>query len=334
MPRQRRNHALWWLWTAVVLLLGACRGVPAVGGSLPPTPGGTLATTTETALPTLSPTPVQASPTPTALRWTVTPRPSPTWPAPPTVTPVGTVPWPTYTPTPIQEPWEGTIPYARVQILRPAVESMEVSPIDFYAQVYRKVTPAIVHIELWSQWEDEPRLLYRKVVRLYEPRDPRVRFLLLREEIPFEIRPAQAWGRLQVLVRDTRGLPVTQQAVYLVLQRYGVDVPQVEQQLRTAIAVAQPAEGAVLPREGVLELQGLARYTTGLMEVLLYSRDGRILQATTVPLGPPDPRGYAPFAYTWPYRFPQGFAARLVFQLYDPRVQGVAYLESVDLRFR
>lgn len=324
-----------WLWYLALLGLVACQlpfGEPP-GALLAPWPSPSVT-------PRLAPS---SSPTATALISSSTPleeptpqtTPNPSWPMPPTVLPVRTVPWPTYTPTPLQAPWLEDLPYARIQILRPRVGSMEVSPIDFYAQIYRDVTPAIVHVELWSYWQDEARLLYRKVVRLYRPRDPRVRFLYLQEEIPFEIRPAQAWARLQVLARDTQGLPVSQQAVPLVLQRYGLDIAQVEQQLRPAVVLEQPADNQIFPREGTLTLQGVARYTTGLMEVLLYDRDQkRILLATTVPLGEPDPTGFAPFAYEWPYQFPTAFRGRLVFQLYAPRVPGVAYLESVDVRFR
>ncbi len=320
----------WWL--GLLLFTSACRFIGGTVVSTPPfqsvpaSPGAGVVPT-ETATPWTTPSPTETT--------TVTPSPPPVvWPTlPPRPSPIASLPWPSPTYTPAPTPW-GDVPYAPVQILRPGIEAAVVSPIDFYAQVYRSMTPSIVHLELWTQWEEEPRLLYRQVLRLYPPRDGGVKFFYLREDIPFEIRPAYAWGRLQVVVRDLDGLPLMQQAVHLRLLRYGVDEPSARQQLRLPIVVKSPREGAVLPLKGTLQLEGLALSTTGRVEILMYNREGRILMATSAPLSAPDPQGYAVFSLDWPYEFAQRQDMRLVFQLYDTRVEGVAYLVSVDVSFR
>ncbi len=322
----------------ILLFLNAC--VPVGTWTTLPTPTAlrpSVSPQTITSRPP-SPTPsatFSAAPsTPTATS-TSTLMPPPTWPTSSVqVTPITTLVWPTLTPTPALTPW-GTVPYAEVQILRPGIEAAVVSPMEVLLQVHRSVTPSIVHLELWAQWEEEPRLLYRRLLRLYPPKDPAVKHFLITEEVPFEIRPAYAWGRFQVVVRDGRGLPRFQQSVPLRLLRFGVGASSVRQQLRLPIVVATPREDDVLPLEGTLRMEGLALYTTGVMEVLLYDRSsGRVLMATSAFLSSPDSQGYGTFILNWPYRFSQRLDARLVFRLYDARVDGVAYLESVDVAFR
>ena len=318
--------------------LGACAPVGALTTVAAPTVSrlsvSPQATPTRLQAPVPSTTFSAVPSVPTAT-FTSTSSPPPTWPTSAVqVTPITTLAWPTLTSTPVLTPW-GEVPYAEVQILRPGIEAAVVSPMEVLLQVHRSITPSIVHLELWAQWEEEPRLLYRRLLRLYPPKDPAVKHFLITEEIPFEIRPAYAWGRFQVVVRDVRGLPRFQQSVPLRLLRFGVEASSVRQQLQLPIVVTVPRPGDVFPLEGTLQIQGLALYTTGVMEVLLYDRSsGRILMATSAFLSSPDPQGYGTFTLDWPYRFSQRLDARLVFRLYDARVDGVAYLESVDVAFR
>ncbi|GEM_PF-707297 len=327
---------VWIGW--LVILLGACAPLWTRTATLTPTATAlstqvapAVTTPAPSVTPSASPSIAPVSPTATVLSTATLPP----WPTSSLqVTPIPGLPWPTFTPTSPSTPW-GDVPYAPVQILRPGIEAAVVSPVEVLLQIHRSMTPGIVHLELWAQWEDEPRLLYRRLLRLYPPKDPAVKNFFITDEIPFEIRPAYTWGRLQAVVRDAKGLPLFQQAVPLRLLRFGVEAPSARQQLRLPIVVTAPRENAVFPLEGTLRLEGMALSTTGVMEILLYDRDsGRILMATSAFLSSPDPQGYGTFAVDWPYRFTGRLNARLVFRLYDPRVDGVAYLESVDVVFR
>ena len=291
-----------------------------------------LVTTAPSPVPTLSALPTPW-PTPTPTETPASTAAGIPWPTSPvTITPVASLPWPTPTPTPFPQPL-GDIPYSAVQILRPGLGSRVTSPFTFQAIVYQAIAPAVLYLELWAAGETEPVLLYREVLRLSTPRDPKSSFLLARK-IPFEIRPAQTPGRLQVVVRDPNGLPQMQQSVFLELLKFGLPELAPRPQLYLPIVVETPEDEARLPLQGTLHIEGLALVTTGRVEMLLYNRQGRVLYAFAADLSAPDPQGYGRFAVDWPYRFTRPQDLRLVLQLYDPRFPGVAYQESVDLFFR
>ncbi len=312
---------------ALVLLLGVARCAGPVGGlqvKVPIEPSGATPSPQPTRW-TATPTPEVFTPTPAPL---LTATPTATWTAP---APVGTVPWPSPTPTPLQTPL-ADIPNAAVQILRPGEGSFVVSPMVVVVRMHRDAFPSTVFVELWAQVGNEARMLYRRIYRYDQ--QPATTWVLLQEKVPFEIRPPEVWARFLVRLTDGAGVPKEQQAVHIRLLRYGLGQESHRDQVRLPIVIERPRHRSRLPLEGTLEVTGLARYTTGVIEALLYTPKGRVLKAAALSLGPPDPQGYARFTWSWPYRFTRPQDLRLVLRLYDPRVQGVAYIESVLLYFR
>ncbi|NPA26983.1 MAG: hypothetical protein GXO36_05230, partial [Chloroflexi bacterium] len=246
----------------------------------------------------------------------------------PTATPLPvtpfTVTWPTWTPTPLPVPALGEIAYAAVHIIRPGPGSRVVSPLPLHMRVQTKDDVKTMLVELLGE---DGRLLYRELFR--PPRD-RLAYpgIPYRFDIPFEIRAESEWARLQVRLRDSFQRPVFQQAVPLVLLRHGYPDFVAQEVYESGIVIQEPIMDEPV-FDGTLVVRGFAKMETGVVEVLVYNQDARVLYARTASLGPANPEGYAPFEVKIKYDLARPTKVRVVVQEHGQRIPGVMYLNSV-----
>ncbi len=309
-----RAMYIWaWVLLGVSFGLGGCQGLTPVE---PPA----LPTLLPTPTPRPSPQPEPGPATPTATS-TAVPATAPAM--APAVTPF-TVPWPTWTPTKPPVPPLGEIAYAAVHIFQPGPGSRVVSPIPLHMRVQTKDEVRSMVVELLGE---DGRLLYRELFR--PPQEslayPGVPYRL---NIPFEIRAETEWARLQVLLRDALNRPVFQQAVPLVLLRQGYPDFVAQEVYESGIVIQKPvADEPVFG--GTLTVRGFAKVEAGVVEVLVYNQEPRVLYARTVPLGAANEEGYAPYEVEIPYDLDRPLQVRIVVQEHGRRIPGVMYVNSV-----
>ena len=208
-----------------------------------------------------------------------------------------------------------------LRIAAPGPMSKVVSPIDFVVHI----SPDFVgntRIELIGE---DGRQLYTKTFRTFAT-DSTTK---VSEKVAFEIHGAAETARLQISTFDKGGHMQALNSVRLLLLSVGETqlnppYPPVERVLLRAPKWDDEVSG------GVLDIQGEIQPMNDLPMVMeLFDVDGNLLGSRILTLQHAD-GAYQPFNATIPYKVDKKMAARLVIRQDDDRIQGLAYLYSVE----
>lgn len=236
----------------------------------------------------------------------LTPEPTET-PIPPTLTPTHTL-----TPSPAAR-------VAQIQIESPGPMSKIVSPMHVRMQM---VAGSSRLVEIKLQGEDG-RVLYNKLERV--PDDGDVYFSF---KIPFQIQAVAEVGRLTVSTEDGEGRLQSLATQHVWLLSVGNNEITPPGDLSERVVFYKPRSKDI-PAGGILEVEGRYRpYNDQLIYLELINPQGK-----TIGLRELDFIGseVQTFSTTVPYKVSEPTQARLVLRQPDDRMEGLAYLYSMEI---
>jgi len=279
---------------------------PITGGTSPATPTKALTSTT-------------ASPSPTASQ-----TPTITNTRPPTRTPT-----PTATPTPVDTatpPPADEIPFAAVQIVRPASLSKVVSPIDLYAFV-APGGDGRIRVELTGE---DGRLLYRQVFVYTEtPQGARIKLIA---SVAFEIVGVAEAARLSVSVNDEYERLKALTSVDLVLLADGQAELNPSGDLLEEIFIQQPTIKSLIQGDSLL-VTGLARTADDQpLLVELVAADGTVIGSRLAGIAPLQADGsHRLFAAEVPFSVSSPTWVRVTVSDRSGRLPGLKHVSSMEV---
>jgi hypothetical protein len=268
-----------------------------------------------------SATPAAANDTPeaTATLSSLGPSPTPTL----TFTPTNTQPpsQPTRTPTPVPT---AAIPSAAIQIRSPGPLSRIISPLQLQASV-KPGLDGRVRVELLGE---DGRLLVRKIINYGE----RKGYVLVSEDLEFEISAAAETARLVISTYDTFSRLYALQAVDVILLSIGQDDVNPSGTDQEAVIVLEPLPNKLI-QGGMLLVSGLSRLPGDApLLIELVTSQGKVVGYRQAGVTN-DPEGeYTTFSAEVPYRVEETTWVRMVIrQENGGRIPGVMYATSFEV---
>jgi len=297
----------------ILLLLIGCAGgksgvLPLQGGAGTAIAESIPSTATRAAAAPSATTTAEASSTPTVTAS----------PLPPTIDPTYFI-FPTNTPTATLDP-----SLILMRIVSPGPMSKVVSPIEFIAHIAPDYT-GTTRIEMIGEDGVE---LYRKVFKTYSNIGY---FTRVDEKINFEINGAAEMARLQISTLDGKGRLLALNSVRLLLQSVGDNLftPPYDVQDRTLLRYPKKDDEI---SGGTLAITGEFKPANNLPVILdLLDDEGNVLGSRLMQLRPSDGK-YQQFTTDIPYQVKKKIPAMLVIHQADDRIDGLAYLFSMQLK--
>ena len=210
-----------------------------------------------------------------------------------------------------------------LRIAAPGPMSKVISPIDFAVYIDPNYT-GLTRIQLLGE---DGRQLYSKAFRTFSNVGSPTRVV---EQINFEIRGAAEVGRLQVSTVDQYGRMQAFNSVRLLLLSVGENeltppYPPVERVLLRTPKMDQEIGGGLISVDG--EIQPV---NDSPVVLELYDSNGTAISSRILTMHPADAT-YQPFSTIIPYKIGSKTLARLTIHQADDRIDGLAYLYSVNL---
>jgi hypothetical protein len=229
--------------------------------------------------------------------------------------------FPTVTPTATLDP-----SLILLRIVSPGPLSKVVSPIELIVHIAPDYT-GTTRIELIG--EDGVQL-YRKVFKTYSNIGYYTR---VDEKIQYEINGAAEVGRLQISTLDGKGRLQAFNSVRLLLQGVGENVFNPPYTVEDRTVLRSPARDEEISG-GSLAVTGEFKPANDLPIVLeLIDDEGNVLGSRILQLGPAD-NTYQRFSTDIPYQVTKKTPVLLVIRQGDDRIDGLAYLYSLQLLIR
>jgi hypothetical protein len=216
------------------------------------------------------------------------------------------------------------IPNATVLLYNPGPLSKETSPIQLSASLQPGPGGSVL-IELVGEGG---RNLYRKLIR-YTTQD----WVLISEDVDFNIAAAAEAARLQISTQDAEGRLMALASVDLLLLSVGEDDLNPPTDLLEPLIIREPLPNTLI-MGGKVVVTGLAR-TSGDQPLLveLINPEGSVVgyrqAVTTLPFDPWATQGYATFRAEVPYSVEGATWVRLAVSAFEDNLTGATHLSSV-----
>ena len=308
-----------------LVLLAACAPAPSVTliPSLTPRPQTATPSPTLLAIPVASsptqlpatPTPEIVSPTPELVADTLEPAPTETL----FVLPTFVMP-PTLAATDIPQP---AVDSGAIQLIGPGPLSKNVSPVKAYGYSI----PGYGNKGRLDLYAEDGRVLASQVVQL----NSIYRWAYFYWELPFTIDTAGELGRLSMSTKDQYGRVTALYSVHLLLLSEGASIINPPGNLRERCVIDNPYPGK-RNAGGALTVAGSMRpYNDLPLTIELITRDGRTIGSQQVDIAPTAKDSYVAFHANVPYSLSSGAWALLVVRQPDDRISGTMYLYSQEI---